>query len=498
MAKASSLEFSNISKDFPGVRALDEVSFTASASSVHGLIGENGAGKSTLLKILGGIYPASSGTVKLDGSPRRFENTQQAFDAGISLIHQELQLVDEMTVEENLFLGHMPTRFGIIHKRLLRRKALEQLEVIGEDISPSAKIRDLSIAKRQMVEVAKALSRGSNIIAFDEPTSSLTEMETKRLFAIINGLKQGGVVVIYVSHRMEEVLRICDAVTILRDGKCVDTVEVRPGLEKDELIRKMVGREISDIYDYRPRDIGEAALQVKGLCGRGLTRPVDLTVRAGEIVGLFGLVGAGRTELMKLIYGAVKKSSGTVKVMGRQVDINTPADAINCGITFCPEDRKAEGLVAIQSVKDNVNISARRLHTKMKCLVDNKWELTNAEQMSRKLAVKTPSVYQQVKNLSGGNQQKVILARWLCEDISVMLLDEPTRGIDVGAKNEIYGILFGLASQGKAVLVASSEMQEMLGICDRVLVVRQGGIVASVNREDATEENLLKLALPVS
>jgi L-arabinose transport system ATP-binding protein len=496
MTSAPLLAFDHVSMEFPGVRALDDVSFDVRAGTIHALMGENGAGKSTLLKILSGAYTPSGGLLAFDGRPRAFTDTAGALATGVAVIYQELHLVPEMSVAENLFLGHLPQRFGLVDRRALADAARTQLEVIGEDIDPWTNVGRLPLAQRQMVEIAKALTRGARVIAFDEPTSSLSDREVRRLFTIIRGLKDRGCAILYVSHRMDEVFELCDRITVLRDGHHVETNELS-NLTRDVVVQRMVGRHLADIYNYTARAHAGAGMTVEGLAGLGLAEPCSFTADAGEIFGFFGLVGAGRSELLRLIFGAAQKTAGRVFVAGREVAICAPRQAIEAGVVLCPEDRKKEGLVAVRSVLENTNLSARRRKAHAGIFVDETWEQTNARERTAQLRVKTPSVRQLIRNLSGGNQQKVILGRWLSETVKVILLDEPTRGIDVGAKSEIYGIMQELARQGACVIVVSSELPEVLGVSDRIAVMRQGRIAAVLDRADATEEKLLKLALPL-
>ena len=506
-APAPALAFDHVSMQFPGVKALDDVSFEVRAGSIHALMGENGAGKSTLLKILSGAYTPSGGSLALDGQPRTFHDTSDALAAGIAVIYQELHLVPEMSVAENLFLGHLPQKFGIVNRRALAAAARQQLELIGEDIDPWTKLGHLSLGQRQMVEIAKALTRGARIIAFDEPTSSLSDREVRRLFTIIRELRTRGCAILYVSHRMEEIFELCDRITILRDGRHVETASlptsgtgilpVNPPLTRDAVVQRMVGRKLADIYNYTPRPHAATALAVESLCGPGLTEPCSFTAAAGEIFGFFGLIGAGRSELLKLLFGAAPKSSGRITLAGRELALPSPRSAIEAGIVLCPEDRKKEGIVPVRSVLENINLSARRRTARAGIFIDEAWEQTNARDRSAQLRVKTPSVRQLIRNLSGGNQQKVILGRWLSEKVNVILLDEPTRGIDVGAKSEIYTIMQDLARSGVCVIVVSSELPEILGVADRIAVMRQGKIAAILDRAEATEEKLLKLALPL-
>ncbi len=493
---APCLAFHRVSMEFPGVKALDDVSFGVSAGSVHALMGENGAGKSTLLKILSGAYTPSGGSLLIDGQPRVFTSTADALAAGVAVIYQELHLVPEMSVAENLFLGHLPQRLGVVNRAALAEAARRQLELIGESIDPWTKVGRLPLAQRQMVEIAKALTRGARIIAFDEPTSSLSDREVRRLFGIIRELKARGCAILYVSHRMEEIFELCDHLTILRDGRHVESAGLA-SFTRDRVVQRMVGRELANIYNYTPRPRAGSGLAVKGLAGPGLAAPCSFSAEAGEIFGFFGLVGAGRSELLRLIYGAALKTAGSVSVAGRTVAITSPREAIRAGIVLCPEDRKKEGIVPVRSVLENTNLSARRRHARGGILIDEAWEHANATRRTEQLRVKTPSLRQLIRNLSGGNQQKVILGRWLSETVKVILLDEPTRGIDIGAKSEIYAIMQDLARQGVCVIVVSSELPEVLGVADRIAVMRQGCIAAILDRADATEEKLLKLALPV-
>ncbi|HUR60682.1 MAG TPA: L-arabinose ABC transporter ATP-binding protein AraG, partial [Opitutaceae bacterium] len=485
-----------VSMEFPGVKALQDVSFDVRAGSIHALMGENGAGKSTLLKILSGADRPTAGTVAIDGRPQVFHRTADALAAGVAVIYQELHLVPEMSVAENLFLGHLPHRGGLVNRRALAQAAREQLERMGEAVDPSVKVGRLPLAQRQMVEIAKALTRGARIIAFDEPTSSLSDREVKRLFAIIRDLKAKGCAILYVSHRMEEIFALCDRITILRDGQQVETAELAT-LTRDTVVRRMVGRELADIYNYTPRPTGGPGLAVEGLSGPGLAEPCTFSVQAGEIFGFFGLVGAGRTELLRLLFGATRKTGGRVAVLGRAVDIASPRDAVAAGLVLCPEDRKKEGIVPVRSVLENVNLSARRRKAHGGIFIDETWERANARERIEQLRVRTPSPRQLIRNLSGGNQQKVILGRWLSETVKVILFDEPTRGIDVGAKSEIYAIMQKLAREGACVIMVSSELPEILGVADRIAVMRQGRIAAVLDRADASEEKLLKLALPL-
>ncbi len=494
---AATLRFDNIGKVFPGVRALDGVSFDVHAGQVHGLMGENGAGKSTLLKILGGEYQPDSGRILIDGEEVRFPNAAASIAAGIAVIHQELQYVPELTVTENLLLGRLPNALGWVDKRGAQRFVRERLAAMGVDLDPNARLGRLSIAQRQMVEICKALLRNARVIALDEPTSSLSHRETEVLFKLVRDLQADGRALIYISHRMDEIYALCDSCTIFRDGRKVASHEALGEIKRETLVAEMVGREISDIYNYRPRASGDVRLSVSALEGHGLSAPATFDVRAGEIVGFFGLVGAGRSELMRLVYGAEKKRGGSVMLDARPIDVKSPAQAIRAGIVLCPEDRKEEGIVAIASVEENINISCRRHDLRAGLFLNRAKEASTAERFIKLLKIKTPNRRQKIRFLSGGNQQKAILSRWLAEpDIKVVILDEPTRGIDVGAKHEIYNVIYELAERGCAVVMVSSELPEVLGVSDRVVVMREGAISGQLARGEANEAALLDLALP--
>jgi len=493
-----SLRFNGIGKTFPGVRALSDISFEARPGSVHALMGENGAGKSTLLKILGGSYSPNSGNLQIGERTLSFKSTADSIAAGVAVIHQELHLVPEMSVAENLLLGHMPNRLGLINRRALLRQAGELLKGLADEIDPSTRLGNLSLGQRQLVEIAKAMSRNAHVIAFDEPTSSLSAREIDRLMAIISRLRDEGRVILYVSHRMEEIFRVCDAVTVFKDGRFVRTFEDMADLSHDRLVTCMVGRDIQDIYNYRPREKQGASLRVTGLLGPGLQEPVSFAVEKGEILGFFGLVGAGRTELFRLLSGLTRSSAGSLQLEGQPLALKSPRDAISAGILLCPEDRKKEGIVPLSSVGENINIGARPQHVNLGCLIQGRWERDNAQQQIHAMNVKTPSADQQMMYLSGGNQQKAILGRWLSMPMKVLLLDEPTRGIDIGAKSEIYQIIYNLAAQGIAVIVVSSDLMEVMGIADRIVVMSEGAITGELMRDQADESQLLQLALPRS
>ncbi|WED29071.1 L-arabinose ABC transporter ATP-binding protein AraG [Vibrio sp. DW001] len=494
-ASPTYLEFCNISKHFPGVKALSNISFRTNRGSIHALMGENGAGKSTLLKTLSGLHQATEGELIIDGKAFSFSCATDALDQGIAIIYQELNLVPELSVAENIYLGQLPTKKGRVDTETLNKNARQQLLRLGENFDPSRPLKEFSIGQWQMVEIAKALSRNAQIIAFDEPTSSLSLREIESLFKVIRELRDEGKIIMYVSHRMEEIFKLCDAITVFKDGKHVQTFDDMSALTHDRLVELMVGREINDIYNYRPRSHGSSGLELANLIGPGLTTPVSLNINKGEILGLFGLVGAGRTELTRLIFGAERAVGGDILIDGAPIKIRNPEDAIKAGITLCPEDRKSDGIVPILSVQENTNISARPWNLNLGSLIDFKWERENASKQVEALNVKTPSLDQSIGNLSGGNQQKVILGRWLSTDMRVILLDEPTRGIDVGAKSEIYELIFKLAESGVTVLVVSSDLPEVLGISDRLLVMKDGAITGELSRTEFHEQTALRLAM---
>jgi L-arabinose transport system ATP-binding protein len=496
---SATLRFDHIGKVFPGVRALDGVSFEVHAGQVHGLMGENGAGKSTLLKVLGGELRPDSGRVMIDGNEVHFPNAAASIAAGVAVIHQELQYVPDLTVAENLLLGRLPNTFGWVRKRDAKRFVRERLAAMGVELDPNAKLRKLSIAQRQMVEICKALMRNARVIALDEPTSSLSHRETDVLFKLVRDLRADNRALIYISHRMDEIYQLCDACTIFRDGRKVASHPALDGVKRERLVAEMVGREIADIYDYRPRELGPVRFAARDVEGRGLAGPASFEVRAGEIVGFFGLVGAGRSELMHLVYGAQKRTGGQLTLDGEPITVKSAGEAIHHGIVLCPEDRKEAGVIAMASVAENINISCRRHYLHARLFLDRKKEAQTAERFIQLLKIKTPSRKQKIRFLSGGNQQKAILSRWLAEPaLKVVILDEPTRGIDVGAKHEIYRVIYQLAERGCAVVIVSSELPEVLGVSDRIVVMREGRLAGELPRNQASEQAVLSLALPRS
>ncbi len=481
-----------ISKSFPGVRALADVDITLEAGEVLGIVGENGAGKSTLMKVLAGQYRADEGEMTLGGerfSPRR---PRDALDAGIIVIHQELSLFPDRSIAENLYLGNLPQTAGFIHRRSMEEKAARLLARVGLKVPPQTLVRRLGIAQQQLVEIARALSRAAKVIVMDEPTATLTTAEQRTLFATVAELKAAGVGIVFISHHLEEVFEICDRVTVMRDGQVVETRATAAWTEP-ELIRAMVNRPIEAMFPPRAAEIGKPLLEVEGLGSPGRFENVSFAVRSGEVVGIGGLIGAGRTEVLKAIYGALA-SVGEVRIEGRPARAGSPRQAIAAGIALVPEDRKAEGLVLAFSVGRNIAMSVLERMAAFGMFLRGRRMDALARRTIDAMRIRTPGVETTVGNLSGGNQQKVVFGRSLSTEPRVFLLDEPTRGIDVGAKVEIYRLIGELAERGAAILVVSSDMVELLGLCDRVLVMREGRLAGALDRPEFSQERVMALA----
>jgi ribose transport system ATP-binding protein len=488
------LEMRGITKAFPGVVALRDVDFDLRAGEVHVLVGENGAGKSTLIKILSGVHRADRGMIFLEGREVHIGSPREAQHAGISTVYQEFNLIPQLRVDENLFLGQEPAGpFGWIDRIRRARAAESLLRSLEVPVGVSARVRTLGVAEQQLVEIAKALSREARIFVMDEPTAALTAHEIQRLFRAIRRLTARGVGVIYISHRLEELEEIGDRVTILRDGQRVATADVR-ALSVDEIIRMMVGREVREKYPKVAVPIGEEVLRVEGLSRRGVLHDVSFVLRRGEIVGIAGLVGAGRTELAMTLFGAVPADSGTITVKGRPLRLRSPRDAIRAGMALLPEDRKRQGLILVQPVATNITLPSVSRLVRWG-LLDRRQVRGIAQRFVTALRIATPSLDRRVVYLSGGNQQKVVLAKWLTARSEVVIFDEPTRGIDVGAKIEVYQLMTELVQRGAGVLMISSELPEVLGMSDRVLVMRRGRLTAEFRREDATAERVMAAAL---
>lgn len=490
------LEMINISKSFPGVKALQNVNLKAYGGEVLALLGENGAGKSTLMKILSGVYKKDEGKVLIDGNEVNIGGIKDAENLGISIIHQELSLLSNLTIYENIFLGNekYSNAFRKLDKKYMKEKSIELLSKIGFNIKPDTLVKHLNVGEMQMIEIIKAVSKDSKIIIMDEPTTALTDVETEKLFEVIEKLKSQGIAIIYISHRMDEIFKICDSVTVLRDGKYIGDAKVKE-VSKDDLIAMMVGRKLEEQFPYRKEKDGEVLLKVENLCYKNKVKNVSFHVKEGEILGIAGLMGSGRTEAAKTIFGEYKKSLGDIYVEGNKVNIKSPKDAIEYGIAYLSEDRKKEGLVLNMSVRENMSICNLKKYENSLKRISKKDELEEVNTYIKKLSVKTPSPAQIIKNLSGGNQQKAIIAKWVMISPKVLIIDEPTRGIDVGAKKEIYEVLNELKKMGKAIIMISSDMPEILGISDRVIVMSEGKISGELSREEATQENIMKYAI---
>ena len=488
------LQFLNISKSFPGVQALSDVSFSVERGEIVAFVGENGAGKSTLLKILNGDFPPSRGEIFIDGKKVSFANPNEAIAGGVSVIYQERQLADFMTVAENIFMGHLPTVGGFVNYKNLNEKALAIIEEFGIPIKPDTQVRHISVAYQQMVEIMKAYRRKADIYCFDEPTAPLTDSEITVLFAIIRKLRDEGKAVIYVSHRISEIFKLTDRVVIFKDGKLVDIKDIKKTTPA-ELINLMVGRDLDETFSTlrRNENIGDVILEMRSVYTERL-QDIDLTIRSGEIVGLSGLVGAGRTEIARVIFGADPVKSGSMTFKGQPYAPKSPRQAMARGIGLAPEDRKLEGLTLIRSVKENISLAVLDTMTNLG-FIDAKREAGFCDNTIGSFGIRTPSQDQKVLYLSGGNQQKVILARWMVMNPDLIILDEPTKGIDVGAKSEIYAMICEAAGQGIAVLLISSEMPEVIGLSDRIYVLKDGRITAELSRAQATEEAILTYAM---
>ncbi|MFV0364098.1 MAG: sugar ABC transporter ATP-binding protein [Suipraeoptans sp.] len=468
------LEMKNISKVFPGVKALDEVTFLVRKGTVHSLMGENGAGKSTLMKCLYGIYSVDGGEITLDGKKVAFSNPAEALNSHVSMVHQELNQVLHQTVMENMWLGRYPKKNGLIDHKKMYDDTTSIFKELDIAVDPKVKMGSLPVSQKQMIEIAKAVSYDAKVIVMDEPTSSLTDKEVEHLFAIIEKLKSAGTSIIYISHKMEEILRISDDVTVMRDGKWISTKEASE-LTVDEIIRLMVGRELTERYPFRETKCGETLLKVEGLgtYNKGF-KDISFELKKGEVLGIAGLVGAQRTELLEALFGMRRLGKGEILLHGKKIQNKTPHQAIKNKFALLTEERRKDGIFPGLSVGFNMTISNLDEYIRPSRILNNRFMNKHIDEMVERMKVKTPSSKVQIKNLSGGNQQKVILGRWLLTSPEVLLLDEPTRGIDVGAKYEIYQLMNELAAQGKGIIMVSSEMPELLGVCDRIMVMSNG------------------------
>jgi ribose transport system ATP-binding protein len=490
----SILEVRGVGKQFPGVRALHDVDFHLGKGEVVALLGENGAGKSTLMKILAGVQPPDSGQLLVDGKPVTIRGVHDALGLGIALIHQELNLCDNLDIAANIFLGREPRKLGMIDERKMRAESAEVLKRVGLDVLPTHALSDLTIGHQQLVEIAKSLSTNARILIMDEPTSSLTGHETERLFQVVKQLRSEGVSIIYISHRLGEVKELADRVVVLRDGENAGHLS-RDEISHDNMVRLMVGRDISQFYARQAHEPGKVMLAVQNLVTPAHPEhELSFSLRAGEIVGVAGLVGAGRTEMLQVLFGVDEALGGSMEVAGEPVAFKSPRDAIEAGLALVPEDRKQQGLVLEMSVQHNIGLPGLRRHSKAQTMLNARQESKDTQEMIKAMRIRTPNAEQMSQYLSGGNQQKVVLGKWLALTPRVLLLDEPTRGIDVGAKEEIYQLMEKLAEDGVAILFVSSEMEEVLGMSDRTLVMHEGRLTGELQRHELSEEAIMQLA----
>lgn len=488
------LKMEGISKSFPGVRALEDVRLELYKGSVHALVGENGAGKSTLMKILGGIYPKDSGTITLRGVNVEFRGPKDAQKQGIAIIHQELNLIPYLSIAENIFIGReFLRRTGRIDWGRLVQESWKYLSQLGIDTDPKVLVKDLGVGEQQMVEIAKALSCDAEIIIMDEPTAALTDQEIAKLHQIIRNLKQKGKAIVYISHKLDEVFAVCDEVSVLRDGKFIGHAPIT-GIDSEGLIQMMVGRKLEEKFRRALITPGPEVLRVENLTKNGVLNGISFVVKAGEVLGVAGLMGSGRTEMAKAIFGAIKADGGTIYLNNYPVKIKSPRDAVRAGIAYVSEDRKMEGLFLKLSVKHNLSITAlQKFATAGK--INKKAEAEAVEGYINRLKIKTPSTKQIIKNLSGGNQQKVVLSKWMLINPKVLILDEPTRGVDIGAKIEIYELINQLKAEGVAIILISSELPEVMGISDRIIVIHEGRVTGEYSHDEASQEKIMRNAV---
>lgn len=486
MSAVAALTMRGISKSFPGIRALTDVDLAVAAGEVHAIVGENGAGKSTLMKILAGVHQPDEGTIEIDGVETVIDDPVDARRRGIGMVYQELNLVPDLSVAENILLGSTPARFGLVDRRTLRSRARAVLDDLDARIDPDELVGSLTVSQQQIVEIAKVYAARPRIVVLDEPTSSLSEHEAQALFRIIGRMTDAGVAVIYISHRLREVLEISHRVTVLRDGQLVESRSTE-GITAGEMIRLMVGRDLTEVFPKREVAIGEVVLSVSGLARAGAFSNISFTVRAGEIVGMAGLVGAGRTEVARAIFGLDRADAGTVEVDGVRVSIDGPRDAVRAGIAYVPEDRKRDGIIPQLSIKDNISLAV------LDSVSTGGWirrgrERELAQQKATELSVSPPTIAPRVDTLSGGNQQKTVFAKWLASAPRILILDEPTRGVDVGAKSDIHTIIGDLVAAGTAILLISSELPEVLAVSDRIVVLHEGRQAAELPRGTSEQE----------
>lgn len=487
------IEMKNIKKSFYTNLVLSDANLTLLDGEVHALCGENGAGKSTLMKILTGMYKKDAGSVLVDGKEVDYKHPKIAEQEGIVFIHQELNVIPDMTVEENIFLGKEISKNGILNKKKMREVTNSLLKELEVNINPDDRLNKMSVGKQQLVEIAKALHNDVKVLIMDEPTSALTLTETETLFKIIKKLKSNGVSIVYISHRMEEIFDICDRLTVLRDGKTIDTKKISE-TNIDDVVRMMIGREIGDRYPKREKSNGDIVFEVKNIKKKNLVKEVSFNLKRGEILGVAGLMGAGRSEVMHLIFGSMKADSGDILIDGKKVNIKNPIDAKNHNIAFITEDRKTEGLFLPFSIRINISMANLNKIVKKLNIIDKKKEKETSEKLVKEFLIKSSSIEQKVDSLSGGNQQKVVFAKWVDTDPKILILDEPTRGVDVGAKKEIYDIMNELTKEGVSIIMISSELPEIIGMSDRVLVIHEGKSVGIVEGNDINEEKIMNLA----
>jgi ribose transport system ATP-binding protein len=490
------LSIEGVSKRFPGVQALDEVNFSLTGGEIHGIVGENGAGKSTLIKILMGVYQMDSGTIHIDGKTVQIHNPLDARDFGLFAVYQDVVVSPELSVGENFFTGKLPkNRFGFVDWKTVFTESEETLHTLGIDVNPRNLISSLTPGEQAMVTIAKIVKEKAKFVIFDEPTARLTNEESDQLFELIQRLKQNNIGIIYISHHLEEIFDICDQVTVLRDGCLVGTLPIDE-VDEDRLISMMVGRPITEMYAIDHSEPGDVVLEVKNLTSESNFSDINLTLHKGEVLGIFGLVGSGRTQLLRALFGAKKYQQGEIIVNGKITSYKTPTNAMKHGIALVPEDRKLEGLALPLSVKININIASYEMISRLG-FVNGRKESERSQQMVDEMNIRTPNLEQVLMNLSGGNQQKVAIAKWLCENADILLLDEPTTGVDVGAKVEIYRLIETLVQEGKSVIICSSYLPEIMGLSNRILVMAEGEITGEVANKDASEELLLRLASKV-
>lgn len=487
------LEMRKIYKSFPGVQALKGVDLFVKPGEIHCLMGENGAGKSTLIKILAGAYIKDSGEVIFDGKHIDIKNPHDAQGIGISFIFQELSVVNTLTVEENITLGYEFSKYGIVEKKRNVDRVINILRELKIDLNPREIVRNLSVSKKQMMLIAKALSQNSKLIVMDEPTASLTNSEAKELFRMMHELKSKGVTFLYISHRFEDIFTVGDRITVFRDGENVGMLEVN-STHEDEIIKLMVGRDIEETFPSIEKEIGEEILKVEKLSAAELIKGISFSLKRGQILGVSGLAGAGKTELAKAIFGDNTIVSGKIFFKGKPLKISSPKDAISAGIALLPEERRSQGIVGLMSVRENISLASSRMISRFSVVRKSK-DKDIANKYIKELRIKTPGPEQQIQYLSGGNQQKAIVAKWINTNADVIMLDEPTRGIDVGAKSEIYDLMNQLAKQGKAIIMFSSELPELLGMCDDIMVLREGRLMGLISKEEANQEKIMQLSV---